>query len=381
MNVVRSIITIFALGFTAALASACGGNASLSPTAPSSASSGASISGTISGSAMAAVRAVGADAGSFSALESRGVTITIVGTGISTTADNQGQFTLTNVPTGTVTLNFTAPGANATITLTGVGPNDKVQISVTVNGNSAHVDSEHHSKPDNDKREFQGRILTIDATETSFTISGLTVKTTDTTIIRHGNRRLTFADLKVGDHVEARGTKDGTTLTGTEIKVEADEGNDDDHDNGNHNGGEAEGVVSGSTGTCPAVTFMVGTKKITTDSSTSFRHGTCADATTNGAMVEVKGTKQSDGSILATRVELEKKAPTTVTLTGAVSGSTGTCPDVSFTVQSKTVTVNSSTTYTSTTCAVATANDANVTVTGTNQSDGSVLATTVALAP
>jgi hypothetical protein len=54
---------------------------------------------------------------------------------------------------------------------------------------------------------------------------------------------------------------------------------------------------------------------------------------------------------------------------------------VTFTVQSTKVTVNSATTYTSTTCAVATANNANVKVTGTKQADNSVIATTVALAP
>jgi hypothetical protein len=43
-------------------------------------------------------------------LDARGVTVTIVGTGISTTADNQGQFTLNNVPSDALQLNFTGPG-------------------------------------------------------------------------------------------------------------------------------------------------------------------------------------------------------------------------------------------------------------------------------
>ncbi|HEY3157774.1 MAG TPA: DUF5666 domain-containing protein [Vicinamibacterales bacterium] len=359
---------------------ACGGDAALSPVGPSRSSSspGASISGTVSGTGVTATRAL--DGGAFSLLATSSVTVSIVGTNISTTTDGQGQFTLNNVPAGTVTLNFTAPGSSATITLTGIGPDDKVQISVTLNGNNARVDSEHHSSPGKDKREFQGRISSIDSTAKSFQIPGMTIKTTSSTVIRHGNRTFQFSDLKVGDHVEAKGTLDGTTLTATEIKVEND--NEDDEDK---NEAEVEGVVSGSTGTCPAVTFMVGTRKVTTNSATSFRDGTCADATANGATVEVKGTKQTDGSILATRVELKKKAPaptpTTVTLTGFISGSTGTCPAVTFTVQSTKVTVNSSTTFPSTTCADATKNDANVTVTGTKQADGSVVATSISLVP
>ena len=359
---------------------ACGGNASVAPSSvgPSrSSSAGPSISGTVSGTGVTATRAL--DGGAFSLLATSSVTVSIVGTNISTTTDGQGQFTLSNVPTGTVTLNFTAPGSSATITLSGIGPDDKVEIAVTLNGNNARVDSEKHSSPGKDKGEFQGRISSIDTTAKSFQIPGMTIKTTSSTIIRHGNRTFQFSDLKVGDHIQAKGTRDGTTLTATEIKVENDNEDDDD----DKNEAEVEGVVSGSTGTCPAMTFTVKTTKVTTNSATSFRDGTCADATANGATVDVKGTRQSDGSILATRVELEKKAPaaTTVTLTGFVSGSTGTCPAVTFSVQSTKVTTNSSTTFPSTTCADATKNDANVTVTGTKQADGSVVATSVSLVP
>jgi len=370
------------LAATIVAVGACGGgDASLSPVGPSrtSSSAGPSISGTVSGTGVTATRAL--DGGAFSMLATSSVTVSIAGTNISTTTDGQGVFTLNNVPEGTVTLNFTAPGSSATITLTGIGPDDKVQIQVTLNGNNARVDSEHHSSPGNDKKEFQGRISSIDATAKSFQIPGLTIKTTATTTIRHGNKTLQFTDLKVGDHIQAKGTKDGTTVTATEVKVEDNEDDGDNNDDNNNQGNEVEGVVSASTGTCPAVTFMVRTTKVTTNSATSFRDGTCADATANGATVDVQGTKQTDGSILATRVQLEKKVPaaTTVTLTGLISGSTGTCPAVTFTVQSTKVTVNSATTFPSTTCADATKNDANVKVTGTKQSDGSVLATSISV--
>ena len=300
MNAVRSKVTIFAFVFTAAFLAACGGNATLSPVGPSSASAGASISGTISGSVLAPRLAAGSE---FSLLDARGVTVTIVGTGISTTADNQGQFTLNNVPSGTLQLNFTGPGSNATVTLTGIGPNDKVQITVTVNGNSAHVDSEHHSSPDNNKGEFPGRITSIDSTAKSFAIPGLTVKVTSTTVIRHGNKTILFADLKVGDHVQARGTKDGTTLTATEVKVETEDGDDSEDDHRDES--ELSGVISDSTGTCPAVAFTVQCTKVTVNPATTYPHTSCADATKNGARVEVTGTKQTDGSVLATSVSLD----------------------------------------------------------------------------
>lgn len=303
MTVIRSTFTVFALVLTGIVAAACGGNASVSPVAPSLSSAGASISGTISGSALAAPLSVGS--GSFTMLDARSVTVTIVGTGISTAADNHGQFTLTNVPPGTVQLNFTGPGSNATVTLTGVGPNDKVEISVTVNGQSAHVDSEHHSAPDDNKRDFQGRISSIDTTAKSFQIPGLTVKTTATTVIRRGDKTVQFGDLKVGDHVEARGTKDGTTLTATEVKVESEADNEEDGNTSASTQAELSGVISGATGTCPTVTFTVQSTKVTVNKDTTYPRTSCADATKNSAKVEVKGAKQTDGSVLATSVSLD----------------------------------------------------------------------------
>ena len=305
MIVPRYFLTFLASVLTAFVVAACGGAGTFSsPVGPSS-SAGATISGTISGSAVSAPRIL--DSGSFSLMDARGVTVSVVGTGISTMADNGGKFTLTNVPGGTVQLNFTGPGSNATVTLTGVGPDDKVQIAVTVNGNSAHVDSEHHSAPANSNREFTGRITSIDTSAKSFQIPGLTVKTTAATVIRHGNKTVLFSDLKVGDHIQARGTMDGTTLTATEVKVEQ-EGEDDDNDDDRGDAGQTEvsGVVSGSTGTCPAVTFTVGSStKVTVTKDTVYDDTSCAAATKNGAKVEVKGTKGSDGTITATRVEID----------------------------------------------------------------------------
>ena len=88
------------------------------------------------------------------------------------------------------------------------------------------------------------------------------------------------------------------TLEATEIKVEHTGKGDFD--------GGVEGVVSGLTATtgCPVLTFMVGTTKVTTSASTVFDDVLCS-ALANGAIVEIKGTRQADGWIVATKVELE----------------------------------------------------------------------------
>ena len=69
------------------------------------------------------------------------VTVTLLGTGASTTIDGSGSFTLTDVPPGTVQLRFQGRGSDALLTISGIEEDDNLQIAVTLNGNSARLDS------------------------------------------------------------------------------------------------------------------------------------------------------------------------------------------------------------------------------------------------
>ena len=86
-------LCLFAIGIvTAAVGGACGNSEmSLSPTAPSSVgtSAGAVISGRVSG-----VTAAATSMGTLSVMESHALTVSVVGTNISTTINGTGQFTL-----------------------------------------------------------------------------------------------------------------------------------------------------------------------------------------------------------------------------------------------------------------------------------------------
>jgi len=303
MLLIRSTVGTAVLVIVVALvAAACGGNGSLSSVGPSSASAGASISGIVRGSAVTPTPARTFGEATLTTLDARsGVTISVVGTGISTNADNQGQFTLDNVPSGTVALNFSAPGANATVTLQGVGANDRVQITVTVNGNNAHVDSEHHNNG-----EISARITSIDSANKSFQAGNWTIKTSGSTVIRHGSKTVPFSDLKVGDHVQVRGTRDTSTVTATEIKVEQQgQGgdNDDDNDDNDHEA-EVDGRVSGLSNSCPGITFTIGNTKVTADQNTTYGRSSCS-AIKNDLKVEVEGQRQNDGSVLARRISID----------------------------------------------------------------------------
>jgi hypothetical protein len=213
----------------------------------------------------------------------------------------------------------------------------------------------------------------------ALTVNGITVAGGPGVVIRHGNRTLTMADIQVGDHIQARGTMDGTALVATEIKVE-DTGNDNDEGEG---GAELKGTVSAFSGaaTCPAATFMIGTTKVTASATTVFDDVTCATLA-DGAIVEVEGTKQADGSILATKVEGEAGPDEVEGMIFALAG-TGSCPALTFKVGSTlatatTVNTNASTTFNGVVC-TALANGARVEVEGTKQADGSITAASVEL--
>lgn len=209
-----------------------------------------------------------------------------------------------------------------------------------------------------DRRMLSGFVTAVGAD--TMTIGGAIVRITDDTVIRHGHRRLSLDDVHVGDHAQARGMYDGAVLVATEVKVE-DTGRDND---GEDEETELKGTVTGLTASpaCPSVTFTIGSTTVKTNAVTTFDDVTCA-ALANGNVVEVEGVIQTDGSLLASKVELES-GPNEVE--GRIAGLSGTsgCPALTFTVGTTTVTTSSTTTYTGVTCATL-ANNMKVEVEGT----------------
>ena len=226
-------------------------------------------------------------------------------------------------------------------------------------------------------------------TADSLTVNGITVKLAADAIIRHGNRTLTLADIGVGDHIQARGALEGTTLTAEEIKVQNTNRDGDDDDDEDGDSREVKGAISALTPApaCPAVTFMIGSTKVTTSAATTFDDAACS-ALAGGNLVEVTGTTATDGSINATKVEVQAGADevkgTVFELTGAASCGTAT-PALTFKVGATLATATTVKTTTTTaftggtpvlTCATL-ANGANVEVEGTKQGDGSITAASV----
>jgi hypothetical protein len=219
----------------------------------------------------------------------------------------------------------------------------------------------------------------------TLTVNGITVSAAPDAVIRHGHREMTMAQIGIGDHIQARGAMEGTNLVAIEIKVQNTNGEDD-----NDSGGTAaplEGTISVLTPApiCPAVTFMIGTTKVTTSAATTFDDVDCA-ALANGALVEVTGTTAADGSIVATKVEAQA-GPDEVTGFVFELAGTATCGTatqlLTFKVGATALTATAvkatpTTVFTGVTCA-ALAIGANVEVEGTKQADGSITAASVEL--
>jgi len=357
---------------------ACGKTDSRSPLSPSaSAQSGgagtgsASISGTVVGDASSASRAL--TGGSVVAPMGSPLVVSIVGTALSVTVDSTGHFTLTNVPSGDLTLAFVGSGIDARVTIT-VRDHEQVRIKVNVHGSSAEIEENEHDAPGNPAK-LEGTVASKDCAANQ-----ITVGTTPPTIVNlagariraHGNA-LTCADIQVNDRVEVHGIRNGSTLNATDVQVKTDHGVPPGVPPGQKEV-ELKGTISLLTPSCPSITFMVSSTKVATNAATLFDDTACA-ALRDGDAVEVKGTRQADGTVLASRIEDEDdeddededddeddddddedeeddeddKAEIRGIVSGAASGHA--CPAFTFTVGSTSVTTSAKTRFEHMTCA------------------------------
>ncbi len=150
----------------------------------------------------------------------------------------------------------------------------------------------------------------------TFTVAGKTVITNASTAFANGS----FASLTVGTSVEVKGTLAGDTITATRVEIvrapapappaaepepEPEPEPGDNRGPGNGDEARAEGTLGAVSGTCPAIASSIGSTRFTTSASTRFDDVACS-AFRTGNRVEVRGTRASDGSIAASRLEMKK---------------------------------------------------------------------------
>jgi len=317
----KALVAITASGL---IGVACGGSTP-SPGAPSArtetssaaapaATPGATISGTVLG--------VIAPAG-FKTLGSP-ISVTVTGTSIAATIDGSGRFMLINVPAGRVDLHFVGNGIDAHLVLDSVAANTTIEIRVRVNGNDAQLDNSGpgsgssgpgpgtpNPAPGAARAEVEGTIVagsitgSCTANNLSFMVGTTRVVTNASTQFRDG----TCTSLAAGSRVEAKGTRqaDGSILA-TEVEGEDEADDDDDDDDDAREVRMTGAIVTGSlAGSCTASTlsFRISSTTIKTNSSTRFKDVACSSLRV-GDRVEVRGLRQTDQSVLASRVERDR---------------------------------------------------------------------------
>ena len=381
----RKLLTIIVVALTVSV-TACGKGDSESPLVPSASTAsggaiagGASISGTVVSGASSASLGVPIES-PLAAPRGSPLVVSIVGTSMSVNVDSTGRFTLTNVPAGDLILAFVGNGIDARVMIRGVSDHDQIRITVNVHCGSAELDENEHERAG--QTELEGRVASKNCTANQITVGTMTPTVVNLmgARIRHDGNTLTCADIQVNDRVEVHGIRNGSTINATDVNVKTDHGVPPvQHEV------ELKVTISLLAGACPSVTFTVSSTMVTTNAATKFDESACT-ALHNGDAVEVKGTKQTDGRVLASRVEKENddeddneddekdEAEIRGIVTGAASGHA--CPAFTFTVGSTSVTTSARTKFEHTTCA-GVINGISVKVEGTRTSPTAIAASEV----
>jgi hypothetical protein len=271
--------------------SSCG-DSNRSPTSPGQ----ADLSGTvISGTSSSGMRPLGMEVGL------AGVTVRISSTGKSTATDGSGNFTLTGAPTGSIELEFERADIHARGRVTLVAGSMNT-VTIVIRGSTATAVPRGHAG-----EEIEGLVSALDSGAGTLTVldqrlGAVVVQTDANTLIRTGDTPIPLSQIQIGMrvHVKALEQPDGSFLA-TEVLLQSD-----------RVGGNR--AVSGSVVSVSSSdqTFVVqaGTGSVTvqTNGATMFKKrgsaATFSDVVV-GAMVEVNGILQGDGTVLARKVTIE----------------------------------------------------------------------------
>jgi hypothetical protein len=281
-------------GLVGALGSiGCGGGSaptdSSEPVLPSARGGSAVLQGTVVGGPGAAARP--AEVSALSAPD--GLRVSVVGTSIAAAVDSDGQFVLTGLPSGAVTLRFEGPGLDARLTVDGLVEGAVLTLSVLLKEGAAHASAPPVPKPSCDLK-WEGRIEAIQGTR--LVVDGRQVEVTGKTKIARGDYPGALAELKVGDKVTLWGTlfPDGVVVA---YEIVGD-------------GPRFKGSATSFKGVVDSTSpLRVGGIRVRTDGATRFKW---SDATAldpsqivAGDKAYVEGQTQADGSVLATKVMVD----------------------------------------------------------------------------
>jgi hypothetical protein len=184
-----------------------------------------------------------------------------------------------------------------TLSFSDIQLGDRVHVSGTKTSSTMIAASDvifQTTKPDLRPAQVNGPVSGLSgtcSTNLTFTVDGTKVTADSTTQFVAGTCAQMVNGVTV--HVEGSRQTDGS-VKASRIEIHAGTERQD-----------LSGTIAGLGGTCPAITFTLGSTNVTTSASTNFANTTCA-ALANHDTVNVQGLRQTNGNILADRVEKRK---------------------------------------------------------------------------
>ncbi len=236
-----------------------------------------------------------------------GVQVTVVGSSISARTDEDGQFALTSVPAGTVTLQFQGTGVDARLSVPDVRDGQVTSISVKLSGAEAQMTTMPTCGPTADTF-FTGQIESISGT--LMVVSGRKVDMSEVNKIWRGDRRMELADLHVGDKVKVWGSLrgDGVVVADEIVLMSSPPGEDGTSWIAFKGRIQSISEGSGVRQSCVYPILVVDGTTVYTGAGTTFANadGGSYDPSVLkvGMTVYVEGWKKSNGSVNAKLVRL-----------------------------------------------------------------------------
>ena len=186
-------------------AAGCGGSGSVTgpDDAPVVANGAAVLQGTVTGGGITA-----SSLDSFTALccTGSGWTVRVEGTTLSAVVDEEGEFILSGVPAGTVTLIFEGPGGTAHLTVEGLQDGQVLSLRVHLSGGTATIADQEPCSPTKETK-LTGALDSMSGTQ--LVIAGQAVDASQVRKVWRGPKRTQLDTLVVGEKVKVWGTLTG----------------------------------------------------------------------------------------------------------------------------------------------------------------------------